>query len=242
MSRLIAAAAMMACAGIAAADTIDLTFVDNGQGRNVRVNVNGNSSLTFAGQIIQDADNGTGLGAQYNGRRVVTYCADLEQQVNPGTSTFDIVDLSTIPSPSAIHPAGMGAIRAAAIESLYDYARFGLGFDIASSTLNNDFAAAFQLVIWEIVYDYDGTAGSVDITSGIFSATTPGGAPLTAGVNNFVNDLLANGLTFNPAATNLYGLYNANKQDQIIVVIIPTPTAAGLGLLGLAGLAARRRR
>lgn len=242
MSRLIAAATVMACAGIAAADTIDLTFQGQGRGTNIGVVVNGNASGTFAGQIRQDLSNGTGIGTQFDGRSAITFCADLEQQVNQGTTTYDIVNLATIPNPSAIIPGGMGAVRAAAIESIYSYTREVLGLNIASSTLANTFAAAFQIAIWEIVYDYDGTLASLDVTSGLFEATTVSGNALPNSIANAVQDLFTNGVTYNTAATNLLGLYSDAKQDQIIEIIIPTPTAAAMGLLGLAGLAARRRR
>ncbi|TVQ62059.1 MAG: hypothetical protein EA378_06235 [Phycisphaerales bacterium] len=244
MNRLIAAVALSACAGLAAADTIDLSYQGTQRGGNFNVTVDGNTSGTFAGQIRQNLSNGTGIGTQFNGLSAITYCADLEQQVftNSAPITYNIVDLATIPEPSSVVPGGMGPTRAAAIESIYSYSRNVLGFDLSSASLANSFAGAFQLVIWEIVYDYDGTLASLDITSGDFSATQTNGNPLTAAVQGWVDDLINNGVTYNVNANNLLGLYSDTYQDQIITIVIPTPTAAALGLLGLAGVATRRRR
>ncbi len=238
--------AVAAMAGVAAADTIDLAYLGTGQGRNVRITLEGNSQNVFAGQLRHAATTGVGMGVELAGQTLVTYCADINQLVGSSSSTYEIVNVSVLPSPNSVTtPGGMGEIRAAAIQSVYAYSNSLLGGQHVDLGVNEAFATAFQLVIWELVYDYDGTAGSINLASGDFKATRTNGSALWSDVMGFANDLLTNGIVYDVSAKGLVGLRSGTRQDQLVemnIPIIPTPTAAALGLVGLGGLAARRRR
>ncbi|TVQ62058.1 MAG: hypothetical protein EA378_06230 [Phycisphaerales bacterium] len=238
--------AVAAASGVAAADTIDLAYLGTGQGRNVRVTLDGNSQNVHAGQLRHGATNGVGNGVELAGQALVTYCADINQLVSSSSTTYELVSVSLLPSPSSeTTPTGMGSIRAAAIQSVYAYANDVLGGQHSDLGTSDAFATAFQLVIWELVYDYDGTAGSIDLTSGAFHASRTNGSSLWGDVLTHANDLFLNGVGYNLNAMSVVGLRSGTRQDQLVemnVPIIPTPTAAALGLVGLGGLAARRRR
>jgi|GEM_PF-557447 hypothetical protein len=236
--------AVAAAAGMASANTIDLAYLGTGAGRNVRITLDGSSTNVFAGQLRHQMSNGTGAGAELSGQAMVTYCADINQTVGASASTYEIVDVSVLPSPDSVTtPGGMGAIRAAAIQNLYAYAN-SMGAVHTDSSASNDFGTAFQLVVWELVYDFDGTAGSFSLTSGAFSAKQTNGNALWGSVVAIANDLFLNGAMVNSGYTGVAGLRSGTRQDQLVElsVFIPTPSAAAIGLVGLGGLAARRRR
>ena len=108
-----------------------------------------------------------------------------------------------------------------------------------SSPPLHDFAAAFQLAVWEIITDYNpADQFALGITTGNFRATRTDGNPLSSGVMNHLTSLFAAvGAGHNP--DTLLGLRSTTHQDQIIPV--PAPGSAALAGLGLLCLAGRRR-
>ena len=225
-------AAVLALAGAASADSVDLTFAGNGQGRSYSIVANGTSANVFAGQLNFAVANGSGpIGGTLNGD-LLTFCIDVLEQVGAGLNTYETADLSDAPvTAGGIMPA-MGPDKADAIGRLYTFAS---GDQFGSS---NDFAAAFQLAIWEVISDFGGT---MDITDGDFKVTSN----ITSGVQTILDDLLE--AANNQSITIFRGLgalTNEGFQDQLYAVVIPLPGAAGLAAVGLAGvgLSARRRR
>jgi hypothetical protein len=114
----------------------------------------------------------------------------------------------------------------------------GLYTNHYASVVDQTTSAAFQLAIWDIVYE---TSGAYGLGTGVFKSGTTGVIADTA------NSWLAN-LEFETAHYNLAFWDGAservNSQDLVTATPVPVPAAAGLLLLALGGLAAvgRRRR
>ncbi|MBZ0171752.1 MAG: hypothetical protein K8E66_05180, partial [Phycisphaerales bacterium] len=141
-------------ASLAAADSVNI--VHNGHsgnlGQNVQIQLTGglffqdggSNHNVWAGQISNTID---GVDAK-------TYCTELTQWA--GSGVFDIVSVDNAPVPGN----GMGQTKADAIYRLFNATNRGA--DIVDSSQ----AAAFQAVIWEIVYEFDGNESSVNIAAG----------------------------------------------------------------------------
>jgi hypothetical protein len=107
----------------------------------------------------------------------------------------------------------------------------------APSEARTDLSAAFQLAVWEIMFE-GGTYGGLDVTSGNFKATN--GDPTDDAIlqaNAWLSALTA----ASPATTLLYLIQNANHQDFVTDTPIPpgllVPEPAPLTLLGVGILA-----
>ncbi|MEM1330278.1 MAG: hypothetical protein AAGG07_06940 [Planctomycetota bacterium] len=239
MKCVICSAALIAAAGVASADTVDVRQLDGSNGRgagaNSSITVYGNTSTIFAGELIHEFTNGTGRLAALNGRTLAVFCVDAEQSTARGTPvTYESEDLANVPTPGA----AMGSARADAVRGMIAYKDSLSGTGLAST--ENQFALAFQLALWEVIYDYDTSVmgGNLDLDAGDFSATRTTGSSWSGAVLDQFNDFLAN-IGFMPRSGAI-ALRSDTNQD--LVVVIPTPAAAGMGLVGLAGLASRRRR
>ncbi len=119
----------------------------------------------------------------------------------------------------------MGAARA------LDLARLARAFS-ASSFATTTQTAAFQLAVWEIIYETAGTP--YDVNSGVFKVLTAGDG---TAARTQANTLLASlpGLT---ATAPLIALNSPTTQDWITVVPIPSSAVllAGGLLFGLWGV------
>ncbi|MDY3554748.1 hypothetical protein R5W24_003877 [Gemmata sp. JC717] len=181
---------------------------------------------------------------------IATFCIELSaSQVLPPLGSnvlFDVV------SPSASPTIGNDPLKIAAIAELY-----GRYYDFAwndKNTFHGSVAsAAFQLALWELVYD---GAGGKNLASGNFQAPVPDAYTTTA--QNMLNSL--NGS--NAFETNLGGyelvalLAPATSeptkpqnqiQDQLLLKPKPVPAPpaallAGIGVLALVGRARFARR
>lgn len=159
--------------------------------------------------------NWTKTGGDYDGvdGDYSTFCIELTEHVHSGDSyTFDVVDTELAPT-----SASMGIGKADLIDELYGRFFGGLDFDDPGEM------AAFQLAVWEIVYD-----SGVDLTDGWFRAASGSYRSLA---QSYLNSLDGSGPRLAVEALAREGV-----QDQLVV-----PEPASALLLSLA-LAAWRRR
>lgn len=226
-------ASLLVAASAATADTVQMRFTSVGAGRNVNVSIGSSSFNCFAGQLNHNFSNGTGAAAGIGGIRA-TFCSDLTQAAAPITSTFTLTGIQNLPVTVGYGP--MGASKQQAVYDLYAAAN---GAQLGSDA---DMAAAFQLALWEVIYDYSGSASSLNLASGQMKAGSTNGSSLNSSIASRVSQLFA-AIGTNVAQTGLLGFSSGQFQDQILQVqVVPLPAAAMIGILGLgvAGVARRR--
>lgn len=219
---LFAVVSTFALVGVANAAMVDVVLNSVGASQNFNYLLAGNPGSTTAGQLNLSLSNSVGVSLD---GPWIGFCTELTQHISYGDlNTYQVLAVSSLPTPGA----GMGVMRAEAIARIY-YAAAGQQY-LADSA----YAAAFQLAIWEISNDYDGTFGSLDLSANTFQVTDA--LNLATGAN--IAFLFAAAADINGAQANIIGLGSESRQDQIIE--IPAPGA--LALLGLAGLVGARRR
>jgi hypothetical protein len=180
--------------------------------------------------------------APFNGT-FSTYSIDLEDEIQTtDTYTFATAGLSNAPQNSA-YPGfngPMGAARASEIDELYAQ-------DYSNSLTDTNHMTAFQLAVWNIVYDTD---ESVSLGAGSFYAVS--GADNNPTAIGLANNYLTT-LTSSPTTSEIFGLIGqpigtdpggAGAQDQVVIDPdgVPEPGSLGLLALGSAVVALRRRR
>ena len=224
----IASAALGALVVSAAANASLVTVqgTGTGAGRNVSVTHGTTTASVFAGQIRLTLTGST--GQNLNGLWT-SFCTELSQfiYINGAAQTYTVLPVSDLPIPGA----GMGTVRSSAIARMYAAAagsQFGT---------NSDIAAAFQIAVWEVSMDYDGTAASLNTGVGSFK-----GNSLTAAINGHLSNLFAAASNTGGVGSNILGIGNATYQDQILDLSNGIPAPGAMALLGLAGVVGGRRR
>ena len=183
------------------------------------------------------APNGNQSGLPF-ARNFTTFCIELTQDISPGNSyTYTLSDLASAPKPGSGQTGngnGMGATKADKIAELWGAFDGPIGTDGTK-------AAAFQLAIWKIEYDW-GDSNFDNFSGGNFRASNN-----SAAVNQATTWLDAIYNNNNLArAQGLWALTNSTAQDQITqvapVAAPPSIYLAGAGALCLAGCAWWRRK
>jgi len=164
-----------------------------------------------------------------------SFCIELNQHVNIGGQvTYTIAELKDAPLPGG----GMGSVKADAISRLWNGAY--------SNNMTNVQAAAFQLAIWRLEYDWTGGNATNDLVNLLnFDGTgtghgnfrTNGGDLNGQAAIDLAETLLTNVFTANGAygikATGLVALTSDDpngRQDQITQT--PEPTSMCLAVIG----------
>ena len=160
----------------------------------------------------------------------IAYCIDLAQTISFGTLYNDYTK-SSLAADGVLSPLRKGEI-----------AQLFHGF-YTTSLLNTTNSAAFQLALWEIVFE---TGSSLDVdgahaaTRGVNYASSP---DTPAGVISLAGTWLGALGAFSTDTTGLYTYRSPEHQDQIVYHRTPEPpTLIILGAgLGLIAFLARRR-
>lgn len=216
---LIVAAALVTTAGSAAmADTITARYTYN-HSQNINITSparNGSTPTVSFHWTRQDAP-GIGVDSLIP-NTFDTFCVDLAQTVTPSTNhTYDVVT-------GAAH--GFTSQQETLLTNLWGTYK--------SAVTDSTTSAAFQIAIWEIVYDTNH-----DVDTGPFRMSGNNAVKNTA--QGWLDSITAPGFVYTGPALVMRVLESDCLQDQVTFVSIPAPSAAAAGLMGL-GLAARRRR
>ncbi len=220
----LATVAVAAFAGTSLADTVNATFTGVSPGQSVTMRLNGNNINTSAGafNFLRSASSpGTlaGFAPTFQG-----FCIDLTEyvQVNHqySWSTHALADSPT----SSAGP--MGAANALAMGRLFATRFNGL----ATASNQAQAYAAFQIAVWEIVFD-----SGLDLNDGSLKCTSaPAGTIALA--QSWLNSLGTG------AGWNLIAIDDepGTAQGHQGYVLVPAPGAAAL--MGLGTLVGSRRQ
>lgn len=225
MKTMLAAVVALCGATAVQAESVNLMLTSTGNGRIVRATIGSTNFTVFAGRL-NHAVNGN-LANQ-----MVTFRTDILQGCSAASSSFTRTQLAQLSGNGGATNVGYAKAQAIA-----DIVAAAAGRQL---TLGHDYATAFQVAVWEIVYDFNGNVPgrNLNIAGGTFKAASQDGSALSASIMEKVSFLLGS------IGTNASGQYirsyrSVGFADQFSVV--PIPTSAYLGLAGL-GLAAVIRR
>ncbi|MBX9628176.1 MAG: hypothetical protein K2X82_30540 [Gemmataceae bacterium] len=230
------AAGFLAAPGRAAAGYVTLQFDHTTAAGAVAVSYPGGTVSGVPGPYYWDPVGGPPAGGFAD--PTATFCVQLSQYISTGQAYTFQVD----PVAAAAGPA-VGKLFETLWAGHYDPAWGANGFTGSTAS------AAFQLAVWELVYD---GAGALDVAGGNFQVKKPNGAAAT----------LAQGwLTALPTDPNLFGtkyagqelvwLSHPTAQDQLAMrasprepqaAPVPAPAGLVLGLIGAAGCGLARFR
>jgi len=150
-----------------------------------------------------------------------TFCIEVTQNVAFGNSyEYHVVNTENAPTVDPTFSLPMGAFKAGQLSELFG--RFYSGL-----TTGSDYGA-FQMAVWEIVYEVAQTPLNVD--NGRFQIRN------AASEQAMANTMLG-ALTGQGPMMNLLALTSREFQDQVFV-----PTPGALALAGMGGLLISRRR
>ena len=224
------ASAIVAHGDVVVGDTLNITF----------------NSVSPARAVTWTFDDGTDVESRTTSAGVLnwsdgyrTFCIQLDENINSGSSVpFAVVDPSDLPDQPPL-PGPLGTARSAVMQDLY-----ARNYDFVmgqTGSLARDWAAAFQIMVWEISHELsadttDASTVLADLAIGSGQASFDSSTDVLGFAQSML-DGLGGGVGDFEGYSRLLGLTNENKQDQLVVV----PGVGGLaGLMGV--VAVRRRR
>jgi hypothetical protein len=232
---VLAGAGVLWAAPAAQADSITVKALgpsDLGQSVSITHPNSGGAAVHYGGFAGLYSWEKTGGGGPFTvGTTFQTVCIELTENFSTGTTyTVNVVDPLNAPNPGL--PVGqMTPAKAALLSELHG--RF-LGLIDTDKE-----AAAFQVAVWEIVYD---TGLNLNANQG--QVYIDNASHLTAGTYGALAQSWLNQLDGTGPQPDLLALSKTGFQDQIIVDPVPAPPAlvlAGIGFLGLLGWRSRRQ-
>lgn len=234
LAALASAAAIIVSAGTAQAQTIGVQFLDTKKGSTLTVTSPTANGDFFAGQLSHALSNPLGgTPVDLAGTRS-TFCIELAQFVSSSLITYAYLDTNSGSIYTGIQPYD-SRITAA----VWMFSRFG---QLASTTTNNNVAAAMQLALWEVMTDWDPVLGrsSLSIDSGAFSATKTNSNAINGALLTQLNLYLDGAVPGVGLPRDVAVLVSDTAQDQI--TFVPTPGAGLIAAAGAAVLLGRRKR
>ena len=250
--RLLSAGLILSLAGLSArADTLHLgetasvTLVGTGLGATISFHYGTTWITDFAGEYKWQPAAGSNNPWPLN-QPFTSFCVDLNEYIrlnNTYNYVLKSLESSPYPDPQTSN-TGMGTDRANALRRLW-------GTDRADVTTNVK-AAAFQMAIWEIVFEYPASAGlplsSMNVTGGNFymdvTDTDSTKQALWQSIANQANAYLAAAWAPTAKYEPMLAVMSLNgAQDQLVVMPLPASACGGAVLFGaLAALRTARRR
>jgi hypothetical protein len=230
--------AALGVTGVTRADTVSLGYMGPGYGRVVHASLGAQCWDIFAGRLMHSTSGGTGQMAG-TPQSIATFCVDILQARTTGPSPYTTSSIATLSGNTGL--TNLGFAKQQAIYDLYQAA------GRREFTAGLDYATAFQVAIWEVVYDYNPSLPNhgLNAANGNFRATAPGQSTLSISVAGTVQYLLGS-VGIGAASNGLIGLRSADYQDQLFAPdsLVPVPAAAWMGMcgLGLVGVQSWRRR
>lgn len=210
--KILAAGIVALVGGSAVADSVYVEFGSSrGQaGRGLWVSLSG--GLTF---FDGETDKTVWAGHRsmtVDGQQGLAFSAELTERNTDGW--FETMTLD----------AAYGSAKAEAIRALF-------GSHASDAVLNRETASAFQALLWEIVYDYDGDAESIDLATGSLRIAGVAGVHFA----DMKSSALRGG-----GSPSIEVVRGDDGNDNFRIV--PLPSTAGLASAGLLGFAASHRR
>ncbi|MFK7960978.1 MAG: hypothetical protein AB8G96_10680 [Phycisphaerales bacterium] len=176
------------------------------------------------------------------GQQISSFCSEIDQGVTGMAVPYDFygVDeaegIEAIPTPGTIG-GPMGLAKAGFVSDLFTK------YFVTAINGTETQAAAFQIALWEVVYEGpgdDGGIGTLDLDGGAFTVGGSGDGDREDAID-LANQWLAT-LVDNGISDDMLGMGSATFQDQLTLLVVPIPGALALGLIGMGGVATMRRR
>ncbi len=213
IAKALVAAGVLAAGGVASATTIQARL--DSVTPEFHMNVSSDSGATWR-TLYSGVNNFTVLGGDPTelAPTFKGFCIDLGQTIGFGnTYTFTAGPIEAAPVPGG----PMGLAKANLLRELWGRHFLGINSNVRAS--------AFQIAVWEIVFDT-----GLDFGNGAVRVT--GDANVLSMAQSYVSSLDGNVWAFAP----VYSLNSPTTQDMLV------PTPGALALIGLGGLVVTRRR